>query len=178
MTNQNPSGKEAGESSEKQNKTKAELRAEWEAFEFRVPGTARSSALASVVAVRNDGRFEGDASRRTTTTMPMEYEMSDETKAKLAAIDAEMKAHGRDGNAVVDTIAARPSVVFWDEETGQWLHRVEDREEGVFMFGTDAAPQAMQLAVSWDEYEVRPVEETRLHHAAYGLDQARDGYGV
>lgn len=108
----------------------------------------------------------------------MGYEMDDETKERLAAIHSEIRDHGRAGNAVALTPGDYPSYVYWDEQTEQWLVGSYLRNEGGWhLFGADEFPQGWEIIYGWDEYEVVPVEETKLHHAAYGLDQARDGYG-
>jgi len=109
----------------------------------------------------------------------MTYELSNETKEQFDAVHKQGKELGRDGKAfdLEDDRDGRHSITYWDEETEQWLHGNDTTEMDWVMFPRDEFPHGLELIISWGDYEVVPVEETRLWHGTYGLDQARDGYG-
>lgn len=109
----------------------------------------------------------------------MTYQVSDETQAQLDEIHEQGKALGRDGKAfVLMPGEGHDSVIFWDTETEQWLHGNDSTEMGWVIMPRDDFPKGLEIIVSWDEYEAVSVEDTRLWHATYGLDQAREGYGI
>jgi hypothetical protein len=108
----------------------------------------------------------------------MPYEVSEETRDALDEIHERGKQLGRDGKAfdLEPNRRGRHIVIYWDEESEQWLHGTDAAETGWVMMPFDRFPKGLELIISWDEYEAVPVEETKLWHATYGLDQAREGY--
>lgn len=88
-----------------------------------------------------------------------------------------IKERSRDGEACVWGYDERPpSIVFWDDKTESWL--MGAHVEGSWNFlPKDEFPTGLEIGVVWGDAEFIPVEETALHHASYGLDRAREGYG-
>lgn len=110
----------------------------------------------------------------------MTYELSEETKEKMNEIHERGKELGRDGKAfdLKPERKGRHSVIYWDEESEQWLHGNDATELGWVIIPTDVFPRGHELIISWDDHEAVAVKDTKLWHAAYGLDHAREGYGL
>lgn len=104
----------------------------------------------------------------------MAYEMSDETKERLAQIHEEIKEHAESGKAIKFTGSPNYSVVYWDDETDHWLFGSQDQYEGWSAFPMEEFPKGMEIIYSWDEYEVVSIESTKLYHGTYGLDPVRE----
>ena len=106
--------------------------------------------------------------------------LSDDTQERLAEIHEQSKELGRNGKAIdlEPDRKGRYSVIYWDEKTGQWLYGNDATELGWVMIPREEFPYGLEIMISWGEYETVPIEDTRLWHGTYGLDQARDGYGV
>ena len=110
----------------------------------------------------------------------MTHELPDETKETLNEIHEQGRELGRDGKAfdLEPERKGRHSVIYWDEQSEQWLHGNDATELGWAIMPREEFPKGHELMISWDDHEVVPVEETKLWHATYGLDHAREGYGL
>jgi len=102
--------------------------------------------------------------------------MDEETQRRLEEIHEKIREKSREGLAYEWGYDSRPGCVYWDDETETWLFAAH--VEGAYnLVSCDEFPLGFELGESWGDAEYVPVEETPLHHATYGLDRAREGYG-
>lgn len=99
-----------------------------------------------------------------------------DASAQIREIHERVRERGIDGDALVIQAdgVAQPSVIYWDEQTEQWLTAIHD-EGRWHKWPRDEFPAGYEPFVAWGDHEWAAVEDTELHHATYGLDPAREG---